>query len=951
MRSSLSEHRLALSEGTLTQPQVQIDAAVATLGEEASNVAGIASIVAGGLSYRASNLFLSRLVSPLLAESGLFARTLTHALVRGSSLAVEVSTFRGVSNGISSLSGHAPAENVFHFQGWTANFSDFLILKGLSPLAAGRNMVFGHFVQANAMVLGHEVTGRLGLTEHRQSSYLQQLAEAEALNMKLALGMSLVGVLTPAVARVERRMEGETAIQNMHRGSLRIQEGHSLASFASERSSAEDTIIIPRRVLPFQPTRLDVAKTHNFDGLTLTLRDRAGYVRSERKIGQTGINFETATVIPMDTTAEYAPFGGHTTEVMRVDPIRGLEVLTGKWEIASVLTMSTALLGLGEAVRLPYDITPILTAKMNQLNNETMMRRARKIDTIAASMGQIIMSGKVKWLRDPAGVSAFPLSYTHYFTAEEVRELLDIPENEVVERMRYFRSMGFARFVRSVAPNFGAINLEDLSLKELAYVLPEMEAHLAGRNALWDDDMYGTGGVFAAYVHSWLKLSSIRHTDRNWGNTTFLIHGAGAGGYGVYRELLNNGAKHENIIVTDTQGVLWDGRPNIQNDPFKKFMSTGTRHIEVKDAHKGIHVLINLGSPDVFLADPIATEKMMRELAEDGVVIGGTNPEPGLRPEQVRNWRPDLYFGSGNSTLENCANNFLTFPHVIGGSMIARAGGMGPLMTREASIGISRLAELGLDSSLAAHIPPERREFGRHSLLPHPKDLRLLRFEMAAVAKAAARENLVIRHALPDGLRLSDAPTPGELAAYDDYVDGQIRVRDAEVRFYRERVARDAPTRLRNRFGDEYSPFQLPGTANTEWEVAPRVEMDEFKYFANELGLEEASWNHLLTVRSGLKRVALTTALTHLKEAAIEEHEHSRTARQELEAITYISQLYPSLGLALALRRASMRPEADGNYRTIFHDANTLGLIRDTMPEALDDLRQTFPTLPQIREE
>ncbi len=384
MRSSLLERRFSSSEGAFTNSQIQMDAAVGTLTAEATNPATLGAIVLGSFAYKASNLFLSRIASPLLSESGALVRGLTQAAIRGTSLGAEVTLFRSASNGFASLAGHPSSQGALDGKAWFATYMDFLSLKTFSRFGAG-NIAGAHFAQANAMVIGHNLTASLGLTDVQHGSYLEQLAHAEILNLQLGLGMSLLGRLAPGISVLERKMDREHASYAIPREVLQSQAGQSLASYSSETSSVST---VARRVLPFKPTRLDVAETHNFEGVALTLRDRAGYVRSERKIRQTGINFETATVIPMDTTAEYAPFGAHPTELMRVDPIRGLEVLTGKWEISTVATMSTALLGLGEAVRLPYDITPIL-AGMNQLNAETMQRRARKIDTIAASMGQM----------------------------------------------------------------------------------------------------------------------------------------------------------------------------------------------------------------------------------------------------------------------------------------------------------------------------------------------------------------------------------------------------------------------------------------------------------------------------------------------------------------------------------------------------------------------------------
>lgn len=939
MRSSL-ERRFSSSEGAYTNSQIQMDAAVGTLAAEASNPATLGAIVIGSFGYKASNLLLTRIASPLLSESAAITRMLAQGFIRGSSLAAEVTLFRGASNGFGALAGHASPQGVLDSKAWFATYMDFLSLKTFGRFGR-QNIAAAHFAQANAMVIGHNLTASLGLTEKQHGSYIEQLAHAEILNLQLGLGMSLLGRLAPGISVLERRMEMENGIQ---RATLRSQPpSDTLLALHSQTSSGSEL------ELPFTPTRMDVPPTHNFTGLSLSLHDRASYVAAERRALVHGLNFETGTVIPMFGSREYAPDGAGPTERMRVDPLRGLEVYTGKWDLGSVITMSTAILGLGEAVRLPYDVSRIV-AGLQHLNAETSAIRARKIDTIAAAMGQVVMYGKVKWLRDPAGVSAFPLSYTHYFTDSEVRELLELPDNQVVEKMREMRSMGFARFVEAFAPNSGAINLEDLSLKELRYVLPYLEPRLEGKNFLWDDDAFGTGETFAGFTESWLKHSRIRHPNRNWDNILVLIEGGGAGGYGVYKEQINHGARPENIIVTDTQGVLWEGRPDIQNDPFKVLMSQGTRRMSVEEARKGVHLFFNLADPKIFTKDPQATEQIIRELAEDAAIVAGTNPEPGLYPEQVALWRPDVYYGSGNQRYENCANNFLAFPHMIGAALMARAGGLRDLMTRQGAIAISRLAENGPDASRAQRLPRNQQEFGRHFLLPHPRDLRMLS-EMAAIAKAAARSGVVIPHALPEGIHLSSTPTPEELIHFDRYVDNEVRIRRDEVEFYRERVARDAPRRLQIRFGRKHAPFRLPDAMENEWEVPPPVILNELSWYADHLGISREAWRHLLLPDGELKPEALTTALTHVKDGALGDHEHSRAAQKELALITDITQLCPSLGMALALQRSHLNPSTATSYETIFHNPGTMQLIRRITPDAIEDIYKAFPTVPRIAAE
>src|SRR5262249_15026913 len=148
----------------------------------------------------------------------------------------------------------------------------------------------------------------------------------------------------------------------------------------------------------------------------------------------------------------------------------------------------------------------------------------------------------------------------------------------------------FAETVRSLAGNFGFINIEDAQGKDLPIIFGVLES-LRGKTTIWSDDKQGTGVIGAAAMLSWAELTGRRMED-----VRGVIFGAGAGAAGVYDELINNGMRPENILATDSKGALHQGRTDIAGDPFKVRMAEGipdgTRR---EDYLEGADFVINLG--------------------------------------------------------------------------------------------------------------------------------------------------------------------------------------------------------------------------------------------------------------------------------------------------------------------------------------------------------------------
>jgi len=176
--------------------QVRLDAIGSSLVEGASEPRSVAALIAGSLTFQASRLFLSRLASPLLGNAGVFTRALTHTGISGAALGAEVAAFRGVSQ----------AQGA---QGFASDYLSFGTLKGFGALARGQSTLLAHAFQASGLVASHQVSYGLGLLARPEGNWVEQLAQAEALNMKLGLGMALAGSLSPGFSLLHQNLELE----------------------------------------------------------------------------------------------------------------------------------------------------------------------------------------------------------------------------------------------------------------------------------------------------------------------------------------------------------------------------------------------------------------------------------------------------------------------------------------------------------------------------------------------------------------------------------------------------------------------------------------------------------------------------------------------------------------------------------------------------------------------
>ncbi|MDD1696737.1 MAG: NADP-dependent malic enzyme [Methanoregula sp.] len=254
-----------------------------------------------------------------------------------------------------------------------------------------------------------------------------------------------------------------------------------------------------------------------------------------------------------------------------------------------------------------------------------------------------VMEGKAILFKEFADIDAFPICFENYET-------------------------DFTDQVKNIAPVFGGINLEDIAAPKCF----EVEDALQDIGIpVMHDDQHGTAVVVLAALINACKVTGRRYEDLN-----IVICGAGAAGYAITRLLKCIGydpnvctTVHE-IVVCDTQGIIFRGREGLYKNKYKFIIAEETNHLSRKgtlaDAMLDADVFIGVSGPE------IVTEEMIRSMNRNPIVFALANPVPEIWPEKALHAGAAVV-GTGRSDFPNQINNVLAFPGIFRGALDARA--------------------------------------------------------------------------------------------------------------------------------------------------------------------------------------------------------------------------------------------------------------------------------------
>lgn len=280
----------------------------------------------------------------------------------------------------------------------------------------------------------------------------------------------------------------------------------------------------------------------------------------------------------------------------------------------------------------------------------------------------------------------------------------------------------FVQIVKSLEPTFGGINLEDIKAPECFYIEQQLKEQM--NIPVMHDDQHGTAIISSAAMLNALELQKKR-IDK----VRFVINGAGAAAMACINLYVALGARHENFIVFDKDGVLHQDRTDLGKgrEKFAVKKADWTLAKAMKDA-------------DVFLGlsvGNVVTQDMVKSMAKNPIVFAMANPDPEITYEDAVAVRKDIIMATGRSDYPNQVNNVLGFPYIFRGALDVRATQINEAMKLAAVRALAELAKTAVPDIVNLAYNQSNMSFGPLYIIPKPLDPRLLSTIAPAVAKAA----------------------------------------------------------------------------------------------------------------------------------------------------------------------------------------------------------------------
>jgi len=347
---------------------------------------------------------------------------------------------------------------------------------------------------------------------------------------------------------------------------------------------------------------------------------------------------------------------------------------TSRGNLVAVITNGTAVLGLG-------DIGP-LAAKP-------------------------VMEGKGCLFKKFAGVDVFDIELAE----RDPDKLIDI--------------------IAALEPTLGGINLEDIKAPECFYIERELSKRM--NIPVFHDDQHGTAIISSAALLNGLEL-----VGKDIGAVKIAVSGAGAAAIACVGVMVGLGVKVENIFMSDSKGVIYEGRPG-GYDESKARYARQTDARTLADAVNGADVFLGCSAPGVLTAE------MVKTMAAKPIILALANPEPEIRPELAKAVRPDCIIATGRSDYPNQVNNVLCFLYIFRGALDCGATKITEAMKLACVRQIADLAKADISEEVASAYAGKELTFGPDYLIPTPFDSRLILKIAPAVAQAAADSGVATR--------------------------------------------------------------------------------------------------------------------------------------------------------------------------------------------------------------
>lgn len=432
-----------------------------------------------------------------------------------------------------------------------------------------------------------------------------------------------------------------------------------------------------------------------------------------------------------------------------------LEPTPGKFEISATVPMTTQ-----RDLSLAYSPGVAVPCEAIAENPETAYDYTNKGNLVAViSNGTAVLGlGNLGALASKPVMEGKAVLFKRFADVNSIDIELDTEDTEA-----------FINACKLMGPTFGGINLEDIKAPECFIIEQRLKEEMD--IPVFHDDQHGTAVICAAGLINALHLSGKKIED-----VRIVLNGAGAAGIACLELLKAMGARHDNCIMCDTKGVIYQGRTEGMNQ-WKSAHAANTELRTLEEAMKGADVFLGVSVKGA------VTPAMVASMADNPVIFAMANPDPEITPEEAHEVRMDAIVATGRSDYPNQVNNVLGFPYLFRGALDIHARAINDEMKIACAHALAQLAREDVPDEVALAYG-RTLSFGRDYIIPTPFDPRLIHRIPPAVAKAgmdtgAARRPIIDMDAYELGLKSRMDPTASILRG----INARARANQARMIF------------------------------------------------------------------------------------------------------------------------------------------------------------------------
>ncbi len=289
----------------------------------------------------------------------------------------------------------------------------------------------------------------------------------------------------------------------------------------------------------------------------------------------------------------------------------------------------------------------------------------------------------------------------------------------------------FVNCVRFLGKSFGGINLEDIKAPECFIIEQRLKELLD--IPVFHDDQHGTAIIAAAGL-----INALHLTERDPKSIRMVVNGAGSAAIACTELIKAIGVPHENVVLCDTRGVIYQGRETGMNQ-WKSAHAVPSEHRSLEEAMVEADVFFGLSKKGA------VTQDMVKSMADRPIIFAMANPDPEILPEEVAQVRTDAIVATGRSDYPNQVNNVLGFPYIFRGALDVRASTINMEMKIAAAEALAALAREDVPDEVARAYAGRKLRYGQDYIIPAPFDPRLIVAVPKAVAIAAMETKVAQR--------------------------------------------------------------------------------------------------------------------------------------------------------------------------------------------------------------